>query len=64
MSDTENIEADGRHVSIDTAFFEVEVHGDPDDSLDDVKEAAFEAADRAKDDVQELSDEPPRDNVC
>lgn len=64
MSDTETVEVDGRHVRIDTAFFEVQVHGDPDDALDDVKEAAFEAADRAKDDVQELSDNPPRNNVC
>lgn len=61
MSDDESesersIEEDGRHVRIDAGFYEVQVHGDPDDSLEDVKETAFEAADRARDDVEEMDD--------
>jgi hypothetical protein len=49
-------EHDGRSVSIDTGFYEVSVSGDPVDSLSDTFEAAMKAADRAKDDVEELDD--------
>lgn len=60
MSDDDDcdrsVEESGRHVRIDAGFYEVQVHGDPDDSLDDVKDAAFDAADRAREDVEDMDE--------
>jgi len=47
-------ETDGRCILIDTGFYKVQVWGDPEDSFDEVAEKAKDAADRAKDDVEEL----------
>jgi hypothetical protein len=49
-------EYDGGSIEIDAGAYRVQVWGDPDDSLDDLRDLAFEAADRAKADVQELDD--------
>ena len=46
----------GRHIRVDTGFYEVQVHGDPDDNLADLLEVFTEAADRAKEDVEDLDD--------
>lgn len=53
----ETREHDGRSVKIDTGFYEVQVWGDPDDSFAEVQEAAFDAADRARQDVEEMDDQ-------
>jgi len=47
-------QADGRSVQINTGFYNVQVWGDPEDTLSDVLDAANEAADRAKSDLVEL----------
>jgi hypothetical protein len=54
--DERTVEASGRHVRVSTGFFEVQVNGDPDDSLADVQETAFDIVDKTMDDVQELDD--------
>ncbi len=48
-------ENDGRAVRIDTGYYEIQVWGDTDDSFADVMEKAERAADRAKDDVEDLN---------
>lgn len=45
---------DGRTVHIDTDYYEVRVWGDPDDEMDDVIETAERAADRAREDIEEM----------
>ena len=50
----ESTEHNGRHIRVDTGFYEVQVHGDPDDNLADLLELTNELADRAKADAQEL----------
>lgn len=62
MSDNDNTtettnENDGRSIKIDTGYYSVLVEGDTDDSLDDVEEKAMRAADRAKEDIEELDDD-------
>lgn len=62
MSDDEtdnnerSIESNGRHVRIDTGFYEVQVHGDPEDTLEDVKETALSVAAEARADAEEMDD--------
>lgn len=51
-----SIESDGRSVEIETGFYRVQVWGDPEDSLEETERLAYRAADRAKDDVDDLDD--------
>lgn len=45
-----------RTVRIDAGFYEVEVEGASGDDLEDVRRQAFEAAERARKDVEEMDD--------
>lgn len=49
-------EHNGRHIRVDTGYYEVQVHGDPDDNLSDLLDVFNEAADRALEDVEQLDD--------
>lgn len=60
---SEEEEANGRTVQINTGFYEVQVWGDPEDGLEDVLNAAHDAADRAKRDVVELEEADDADGI-